>query len=178
MQQVKAARKGLNVLEAELSNFLWHEGKRPWTLVDQVDIALPCATQNEVSGPEAEYLVKAGCKYIAEGSNMGSTAEAIHVYESNRSLQGIWYGPGKAANAGGVAVSGLEMAQNSQRERWTAEEVDARLKNIMAECFDKCYSTSQEYALTKEELPSLVRGANLHGAILVFDAMIAHGDFY
>lgn len=178
VQELKGTRQGLQALEAQLPNFTWHEGKRPWTLVDKVDIALPCATQNEVSGPEAEYLVKAGAKYIAEGSNMGSTAEAIHVYETNRSRSGIWYGPGKAANSGGVAVSGLEMAQNSQRERWTSEEVDARLKSIMSECFDKCLTTSKEYALAEEDLPSLVRGANLHGAILVFDAMIAHGDFF
>lgn len=179
VQELKAQRKALGALTSTFSTgFEWHEGKRPWTLVKTVDIALPCATQNEVSGLEAEYLVKAGCKYVAEGSNMGSTSEAIHVYETNRSTKGIWYGPGKAANSGGVAVSGLEMAQNSQRERWTSEEVDQRLKTIMVECFDKCYTTSQEYALEKEELPSLVRGANLHGALLVFNAMIDQGDFF
>ena len=87
-------------------------GVRPWTKVGQVDVALPSATQNEVSGEEAKALVDAGCKFIAEGSNMGSTKEAIEVFEANRDSNGVWYAPGKAANCGGVAVSGLEMAQN------------------------------------------------------------------
>lgn len=119
-------------------------GARPWVHVGQVDVALPSATQNEVSGEEAKALVDAGCKYIAEGSNMGSTQEAIDVFEANRS-NNVWYAPGKAANCGGVAVSGLEMAQNSQRTTWTSEEVDRRLKEIMYNCFDNCYSTAIKY---------------------------------
>ncbi|CAH6719675.1 NADP-specific glutamate dehydrogenase 1 [[Candida] jaroonii] len=152
-------------------------GARPWTLVEQIDIALPSATQNEVSGEEAKALVKAGCKFIAEGSNMGSTAEAIDVFEENRANQ-VWYAPGKAANCGGVAVSGLEMAQNSQRVSWTAEEVDNKLKNIMYTCFENCYETAQKYSKEKSDLPSLLKGANIAGFIKVADAMFDQGDVF
>ncbi|KAG9044700.1 hypothetical protein FS837_007676, partial [Tulasnella sp. UAMH 9824] len=126
--------------------FEYHEGRRPWTLVDKVDIALPSATQNEVSKEEAEALVNAGCKIVAEGSNMGSTQEAIDVFEANRAKSGpngLWYAPGKAANCGGVAVSGLEMAQNSQRLQWTSQEVDEKLKCIMKNCYEICYNTGK-----------------------------------
>lgn len=131
---LKVKRKSLTELSesAEYKNkFKYIDGARPWVHVGNVDVALPCATQNEVSGEEAEALVKAGCKFTAEGSNMGSTQEAIDVFEASRKEKkgdGIWYGPGKAANAGGVAVSGLEMAQNSARLTWTSEEVDSKLK--------------------------------------------------
>ncbi len=113
-------------------------GQRPWTLLPKVHIALPGATQNEVSGEEAEALVKAGVRVVAEGSNMGCTAEAIEVFEASRrqGAGGVWYAPGKASNCGGVAVSGLEMAQNSQRLTWTPAEVDAKLKGIMGSCFE------------------------------------------
>lgn len=154
-------------------------GARPWTHVGQVDVALPSATQNEVSGEEAKALVDAGCAYIAEGSNMGSTKEAIDVFEANRS-KGVWYAPGKAANCGGVAVSGLEMAQNSQRVTWSQEEVDARLKDIMYTCFDNCYDTAVQYSVDKDAsgLPSLLKGANIAGFIKVADAMFAQGDVF
>ncbi|KAK9472253.1 Glutamate/Leucine/Phenylalanine/Valine dehydrogenase-domain-containing protein [Dipodascopsis tothii] len=164
------------------SKFTYHAGARPWTLVGKVDIALPCATQNEVSGAEAAALVAAGCRYIAEGSNMGSTMEAIDVFESTRrSLpEGIWYAPGKAANCGGVAVSGLEMAQNSQRVSWTREEVDRKLFEIMSTCFDVCVETAKEYSIEDDasKLPSIVKGANIAGFIKVADAMTNLGDFY
>ncbi|RLV92226.1 NADP-specific glutamate dehydrogenase [Spathaspora sp. JA1] len=154
-------------------------GVRPWAKVGQVDIALPSATQNEVSGDEAKALVEAGCKFIAEGSNMGSTKEAIEVFEANRA-NGVWYAPGKAANCGGVAVSGLEMAQNSARVQWTTEEVDAKLKDIMYTCFDNCYETAIKYSTEKSEgvLPSLLKGANIAGFIKVADAMFDQGDVY
>lgn len=155
----------------------YHAGARPWTLVGKVDVALPSATQNEISGSEAQALVDAGCKFIAEGSNMGSTAEAVDVFEANRP-KNVWYGPGKAANCGGVAVSGLEMAQNSQRVTWTAEEVDAKLKNIMYTCFDNCYSTAEKYSKEKSGLPSLLKGANIAGFLKVADAMFDHGDVF
>src|SRR5690606_15065725 len=112
------------------SRFTYIPGARPWSHVGKIDIALPSATQNEVSGQEAKDLIAAGCRFIAEGSNMGSTQEAIDVYEADRKerkAEGIWYGPAKAANCGGVAVSGLEMAQNSQRVSWTSEQVDQEL---------------------------------------------------
>lgn len=153
-------------------------GARPWTHVGQVDIALPCATQNEVSGEEAKALVDANCLFIAEGSNMGSTKEAIDVFEANRS-KGVWYAPGKAANCGGVAVSGLEMAQNSQRVKWTSEEVDAKLKDIMYTCFENCYDTAVKYSVDKDAgLPSLLKGANIAGFIKVADAMFNQGDVF
>lgn len=154
-------------------------GARPWVHVGEVDIALPSATQNEVSGDEAKALIDAGVKYIAEGSNMGSTKEAIDVFEANRN-KNVWYAPGKAANCGGVAVSGLEMAQNSQRVSWTAEEVDNKLKNIMYTCFDNCYDTAVKYSAEKDAagLPSLLKGANIAGFIKVADAMFDQGDVF
>lgn len=153
-------------------------GARPWVHVGQVDIALPSATQNEVSGEEAKALVEAGCKFVAEGSNMGSTKEAIDVFEAKRA-SGVWYAPGKAANCGGVAVSGLEMAQNSSRVQWTAEEVDAKLKTIMYTCFENCYDTAVKYSVDKSAgLPSLLKGANIAGFIKVADAMFAQGDVF
>lgn len=153
-------------------------GARPWEHVGAVDVALPSATQNEISGEEAKALVDAGCKFIAEGSNMGSTKEAIDVFEANRP-NGVWYAPGKAANCGGVAVSGLEMAQNSQRVQWTAEEVDSKLKNIMYTCFDNCYNTAVKYSNEKTDgLPSLLKGANIAGFIKVADAMFDQGDVF
>ncbi|ODQ79118.1 hypothetical protein BABINDRAFT_162180 [Babjeviella inositovora NRRL Y-12698] len=149
---------------------------RPWVHVGQIDIALPCATQNEVSAEEAEALVAAGCKFIAEGSNMGSEAAAIDVFEAHRA-NGVWYAPGKAANCGGVAVSGLEMAQNSQRVSWTDDEVDFKLKEIMVNCFNNCYDTAVKYA-PEEGLPSLLKGANIAGFLKVADAMFAQGDCF
>jgi len=163
------------------SKFKYIEGARPWLQVGQVDIALPSATQNEVSKEEAEGLVKAGCLYIAEGSNMGSTQEAIDVFEANRKEAGepIWYAPGKAANMGGVAVSGLEMAQNSARVKWTSEEVDAKLAKIMENGFNICVETAKAYIPAKEgQLPSLVGGANIAGFVKVIEAMHDHGDWY
>jgi glutamate dehydrogenase (NADP+) len=113
---LKAKRQSLNSFDSH-GNLKYIEGSRPWTHVGKVDVVLPCATQNEVSQEEAEALISAGAIAIAEGSNMGCTQEAIDLFESQRQRKGreaIWYGPGKAANCGGVAVSGLEMAQNSQ----------------------------------------------------------------
>lgn len=154
-------------------------GVRPWTHCGQIDVALPSATQNEVSGEEAKALVEAGCKFIAEGSNMGSTKEAIDVFEANRS-KGVWYAPGKAANCGGVAVSGLEMAQNSQRVTWSAEEVDSKLKDIMYTCFENCHDTAVKYSADKDAsgLPSLLKGANISGFLKVADAMFDQGDVF
>ncbi|ANB13598.1 glutamate dehydrogenase (NADP(+)) GDH1 [Sugiyamaella lignohabitans] len=179
---IKLRHEQLSTLENEFKGkFKYVEGSRPWAIAGKVDVALPSATQNEVSGEEAEALVKAGCKYIAEGSNMGCTLEAISVFENDRlkNAKGIWYGPGKAANAGGVAVSGLEMAQNSQRSNWTTDEVDAKLKNIMVNCFNNCVETANAYnAEDSNGLPSLVKGANIAGFVKVANAMIAQGEFW
>lgn len=164
------------------SKFKHIDGARPWTHVGQVDVALPCATQNEVSEEEAKALVSAGCKFIAEGSNMGCTQEAIHVFEETRRAKGasgVWYGPGKAANCGGVAVSGLEMAQNSQRLSWTREEVDNKLAGIMKSAFENGLNTAKAYVEAKDgELPSLVAGSNIAGFVKVAEAMREQGDWW
>ena len=177
---IKLQRKALTALEKH--NFRYVEGARPWKEVEKVDVALPSATQNEVSEDEAQALIAAGARYIAEGSNMGCTQEAIEVFESHRREkkgEAIWYAPGKAANAGGVAVSGLEMAQNSQRLSWTSEEVDEKLKNIMKDCFEICLSTAKEYFTPVEgEFPSLVGGANVAGFRKVAAAMKDQGDWW
>lgn len=154
---------------------------RPWVHVGKVDIALPCATQNEVSGDEAKALIANGCKYVAEGSNMGSTQDAIDIFEEARasSDKSVWYAPGKAANAGGVAVSAIEMAQNSQRVSYTSEEVDDQLKKIMITCFDNCVKTAKEYTTQeKDAYPSLVAGANIAGFVKVAKAMFVQGDVF
>jgi glutamate dehydrogenase (NADP+) len=182
--QIKLERKSIKEFKTG-GRFDYHEGKRPWTLVSKADIALPSATQNEVSGEEAEALIKAGVRYVAEGSNMGSTQEAIDVFEASRKsitsldkTEGIcFYAPGKAANCGGVAVSGLEMAQNSQRLTWSSEEVDAKLKDIMVTCYKTCWETGKEYA-EGGAIPSLVAGANIAGFIKVANAMRDQGEWW
>ncbi|KAF2013732.1 NADP-specific glutamate dehydrogenase [Aaosphaeria arxii CBS 175.79] len=177
---LKLQHKALTALENH--NFRYVEGARPWKEVGKVDVALPSATQNEVSGEEAQALIDAGCRFIAEGSNMGSTQDAIDIFEAHRVSQkgnAIWYGPGKAANAGGVAVSGLEMAQNSQRLSWTSEEVDAKLKGIMKNIFENSLETAKTYVSPKEgEFPSLVAGANIAGFVKVAAAMKDQGDWW
>jgi len=131
------------------------------------DIALPCATQNEIDEAAAKKLVANGVKYVAEGANMPSTLEAIEVYLNN----GVYFGPAKAANAGGVAVSALEMAQNSARLAWTFEEVDAKLQNIMKDIYDNSVNAAIEYG----HEGNLVVGSNIAGFLKVADTMIAHG---
>lgn len=182
---LKVKRKQLTELSESSEykdKFKYIEGDRPWVHVGKVDVALPSATQNEVSEEEAQKLVEAGCKFIAEGSNMGCTQEAINVFEKARKESkgdSIWYAPGKAANAGGVAVSGLEMAQNSQRLKWSSEEVDEKLKGIMEACFKNCLETAKEYVAGAEgEYPSLVAGANIAGFSKVAAAMHDQGDWW
>ncbi|PKV09729.1 NADP-specific glutamate dehydrogenase [Bifidobacterium asteroides] len=144
----------------------YHEGcKGVWTV--PCDIALPCATQNEIDEESAKTLVANGCTVVCEGANMPSTPEAIQVYQDNKVL----YGPAKAANAGGVAVSGLEMSQNSLRLQWTFDEVDQRLKDIMTGIFQKSYQASKEYGHEGD----LMLGANVAGFTKVADAMVAQG---
>lgn len=179
---LKVGRKALTAFEQAEGRFKYIEGARPWVHVGKVDIALPCATQNEVSEEEGKALVEAGVFIVAEGSNMGCTQQAIDVFESERKEKGqesVWYAPGKASNCGGVAVSGLEMAQNSQRIQWTEKEVDDRLKNIMKDAFYAGLKTAQEFVETKEgELPSLVSGSNIAGFIKVARAMHDQGDWW
>jgi glutamate dehydrogenase (NADP+) len=183
--KIKYDRKELSSLGDEGGALEFHKGgERPWKLVDAYDVALPCATQNEVDKSDAEAAIKAGCKYVAEGSNMGVDAGGIGAFEKSRiskGKEGCWYGPGKAANAGGVATSALEMAQNSQRLTWKPEEVDEKLKDIMKIIYDNCFKTGKEYPAegdSQKDLPSLVQGANIAGFKKVADAMFQHGDYF
>ena len=140
-------------------------GKRPWEV--KVDIALPCATQNELNGDEAKILVSNGAICVAEGANMPSTPEAIAVFQAAQ----ILFSPGKASNAGGVATSGLEMSQNSLRLSWTAEEVDAKLHGIMVSIHEACV----KYGQTESGMIDYVKGANIAGFVKVADSMIDQG---
>ncbi len=131
------------------------------------DIALPCATQNEINEESAKKLVANGCICVAEGANMPSTPEAIHVFQSN----GVLFGPAKAANAGGVATSALEMSQNSQRYSWTFDEVDAKLKDIMVNIYHNSANAAKEYGMPG----NIVAGANIAGFLKVANSMLAYG---
>lgn len=141
------------------------DGKRPWGI--KCDCAFPSATQNEIDGDDAKTLVKNGCYVVGEGANMPSTPQAIEVFLKNK----ILYGPGKAANAGGVATSGLEMSQNSMRVSWTRDEVDARLRQIMESIHNAARSAAMEYG----DPDNYVMGANIAGFVKVADAMIDQG---
>ena len=143
----------------------FHKGETPWAVT--CDIALPCATQNELDGDDARTLVKNGCICVAEGANMPSTPEAIHAFQEAR----ILFSPGKASNAGGVATSGLEMSQNSLRISWTREEVDQRLQGIMSNIHDSCL----QYGMEEGGYCNYVKGANIAGFVKVADAMLAQG---
>ena len=144
----------------------YHEGCRGiWTV--KCDIALPCATQNEIDKESAEILVKNGCRCVAEGANMPSTPEAIEVYLKS----GVLYGPAKAANAGGVATSALEMSQNSMRYSWTFEEVDAKLHDIMVNIYHSCADAAKEYGMAG----NYMAGANIAGFLKVANSMLAYG---
>ena len=143
----------------------YHKGKTPWEV--PCDVALPCATQNELNGEDAATLLKNGCTAVSEGANMPSTPEAIHAFHEAR----ILFAPGKASNAGGVATSGLEMSQNSLRISWTREEVDERLKAIMNDIHESCI----EYGTEEGGYCNYVKGANIAGFVKVADAMLAQG---
>ena len=142
------------------------EGKRPWFV--KCDVALPCATQNEISKEDAEMLINNGCHAVAEGANMPSEPEAIDEFHKNK----ILFGPGKASNAGGVAVSGLEMSQNSLRSAWTREGVDERLHDIM----ESIHKTCVQYGTSKDgSYIDYVKGANIGGFIKVAQSMLEQG---
>ncbi len=143
----------------------FHEGRRPWAVA--CDCAFPSATQNEIDGADAAALLKNGCKLVSEGANMPSTPEAVSAFLA----AGILYGPGKAANAGGVSTSGLEMSQNSLRLSWTREEVDQRLRRIMTDIHTACRTTAEAYG----QPGNYVLGANIAGFTKVADAMIEQG---
>jgi len=150
---------------AKYPNAKYVAGKRPWEV--KCDVALPCATQNELNEEEAKTLVANGCICVAEGANMPSTPEAVHVFQKAK----ILFAPGKASNAGGVATSGLEMSQNSLRLSWTSEEVDERLKMIMKDIHTSCV----KYGTDETGYVDYVRGANIAGFVKVADAMLAQG---
>jgi glutamate dehydrogenase (NADP+) len=141
------------------------EGKRPWSV--KCDIALPCATQNELNGEEAKALIANGCMCVSEGANMPSMPEAIHEFQKAK----ILFAPGKASNAGGVATSGLEMSQNSLRLSWSRKEVDDKLKEIMEDIHDSCV----QYGENEDGTIDYIKGANIAGFVKVADAMLAQG---
>ena len=149
----------------EYPNAKYFKGERPWGV--KVDIALPCATQNEVNEEQAKTLISNGAICVAEGANMPSTPDAIEVYQNAK----ILYSPGKASNAGGVAVSGLEMSQNSLRYNWTREEVDAKLHQIMSDIHASCV----KYGTRKDGSIDYVQGANIAGFVKLADAMLDQG---
>ena len=168
VKQIKEVqRKRISEYVKYRPNAEYHEGcKGIWTI--PCDIALPCATQNEIDGESAKILAKNGCKVVSEGANMPSTPEAIETYFE----KGMLYGPAKAANAGGVATSGLEMSQNSIRYSWSFEEVDQKLHGIMKSIFKACDKASKEYGMPG----NYMAGANIAGFIKVAEAMKAHGN--
>ena len=141
------------------------KGKTPWEV--KCDVAMPCATQNELNGEDAKMLLDNGCICVSEGANMPSTKEAVHTFQKAR----ILYAPGKASNAGGVATSGLEMSQNSLRLKWSRKEVDNKLKDIMSDIHKSCL----EYGKDEDGYIDYVRGANIAGFVKVADAMLAQG---
>ncbi|MBR0505989.1 MAG: NADP-specific glutamate dehydrogenase, partial [Kiritimatiellae bacterium] len=163
-----------NVKRGELADFAkktkavkFFPGANSWQLADKIDAAFPCARQNELNGKDAAYLLKHGCTLVGEGANMPSTPDAIAAFLKAK----IMYSPGKASNAGGVATSGLEMSQNSERLSWTAEEVDAKLKGIMKSIHDNAWEAAAKYG----DKGNYVMGANIAGFVKVADAMVAQG---
>ena len=150
---------------SEFDGVSFHENEKPWSI--KVDVALPCATQNELNEEQAKQLVENGCMAVAEGANMPCTPEAIAMFQSRRVL----FSPGKASNAGGVATSGLEMSQNSLRFNWTSEEVDQKLHNIMLDIHKQCVN----FGTQEDGYIDYVKGANIAGFVKVADAMIDQG---
>ncbi|MEM6720747.1 MAG: NADP-specific glutamate dehydrogenase [Bacteroidota bacterium] len=166
IKELKNVKRGrIHEYVAQYPSATFHKGERPWHVA--CDVALPCATQNELNGEEAQALIDNGCICVSEGANMPSTPEAIHIFLENK----ILFAPGKASNAGGVATSGLEMTQNSLRYSWTSEEVDAKLQQIMSDIHAACVA----YGKDESGFIDYVKGANIAGFVKVADAMIAQG---
>lgn len=170
VKQIKEVERGrISEYAKRVPGSVYTEGCRGiWSI--PCDIALPCATQNELNGEEAAMLIKNGVIAVAEGANMPSTPEAVDAFQA----AGVLFGPAKAANAGGVATSALEMSQNSMRYSWTAEEVNAKLKNIMVNIFHNSYNAAEKYGCTG----NLVAGANIAGFMKVAESMLAQGVAY
>ena len=166
IMEIKNVNRGrISEYVDKYSSATFHEGERPWSV--NCDIAMPCATQNELDKAEAEMLVKNNVLAVAEGANMPTTPEAIEVLQKAKVL----FSPGKASNAGGVATSGFEMSQNSLRYNWTREEVDAKLNQIM----DDIHASCVKYGTQKDGTVDYVKGANVAGFVKVADAMLAQG---
>jgi len=165
VKELKTVRRGRIEEYAKEFGCEFHEGKRPWEV--PCDLAFPCATQNEVTKDEAEILVKNGCKGVSEGANMPTELAGIDVFKKAQ----IMYAPSKAANAGGVAVSGLEMSQNSARISWREDELQKLLRDIMRSIHD----SSAEYGRESKDYVNYVKGANIAGFVKVADAMLAYG---
>ncbi|HCY97963.1 NADP-specific glutamate dehydrogenase [uncultured Polaribacter sp.] len=163
---IKNTKRGrISEYTEKYPNAKFIKGERPWSV--KCDIALPCATQNELNGVEAKELIENGCMCVSEGANMPSTPEAIHEFQKGK----ILFAPGKASNAGGVATSGLEMSQNSLRLSWSRKEVDDKLKDIMEDIHDSCV----EYGENEDGTIDYIKGANIAGFVKVADAMLAQG---
>ena len=164
LMELKNVRRGRVKEYAEEFKVEYHQGKRPWGI--KCDVALPCATQNEISAEEAASLVKNGCICVSEGANMPTVPDGVRVFLENN----ILYGPGKAANAGGVATSALEMTQNSMRLSWSREEVDQKLQTIMRSIHNQCVEYGKE-----NNFVNYVKGSNIAGFMKVATAMLDHG---
>ncbi len=162
--ELKTVKRGRISEYADKYGAQYHDGKRPWEIA--CDVAMPCATQNELNKSEAEMLVKNGCMAVSEGANMPTEEDAVEVFQQ----AGVMYAPSKAANAGGVAVSGLEMSQNSARISWTEDDLNRQLREIMARIHDRCVAQGRD-----GDRIDYVRGANIAGFIKVADAMLAYG---
>jgi len=165
IMELKNVHRGRIKEYAAKYNVQYMDKQRPWSV--KCDVALPCATENEISGEEAKMLTDSGCFVVAEGANMPSTYEAEHHFLNSK----ILYGPGKAANAGGVAVSGLEMTQNSMRLAWSREEVDTKLRSIMKNIHEMCI----KYGTQPDGYVNYVKGANIGGFVKVANSMMAQG---
>ncbi|MBW2397050.1 MAG: NADP-specific glutamate dehydrogenase [Deltaproteobacteria bacterium] len=166
VKELKTARRGRISEYVDTFGGSFHEGERPWSV--PTELALPCATQNELSGDDARMLLANGCKAVAEGANMPTDLDGVRIFKAARTL----YGPGKAANAGGVAVSGLEMSQNSAKISWKEEELQELLRSIMLGIHEKCVEYGSE---GDGSYVDYVRGANIAGFVKVADAMLAYG---
>jgi glutamate dehydrogenase (NADP+) len=165
VMDLKNVRRGrISEAATAFDNITFHEGT-PWNVA--CNVALPCATQNELKGDDAQQLINNGLLALGEGANMPCTPEAVEVFQKN----GVMFSPGKASNAGGVATSGLEMSQNSLRMNWTREEVDERLLNIMKDIHSQCV----KYGTDASGYVDYVKGANIAGFVKVADAMIDQG---
>ena len=170
VKELKCVKRGrISEYAKQFPSAKYFEGKKVWEV--KCDCAFPCATQNELLEADAEMLLKNGCKLVAEGANMPSDNAAVAKFQAAK----IMYAPGKASNAGGVATSGLEMSQNSERLSWSAAEVDAKLDSIMCNIHDNCLNTAKRFGLVDGEYINYQAGANIAGFVKVAEAMIAQG---